>query len=171
MDAKLQKAICEQINKEFYSAYLYLAMSAFFETKSLPGLSHWMQMQAQEELFHGMKFFNFLGDCGVAVELDKIEKPQTQFKSIKEVFALTYEHEQEVTASINDLFDLAQGVKDRAVLMFLPWFITEQVEEEKNAADICSKLEFIKEDSMGILMLDKELGARMAPSMGADTAE
>ncbi len=165
MEIKLQKALNDQINKEFYSAYLYLAMAAFFESKSLPGFSHWMQMQVQEEMAHGMKFFKFLNDLGVVVELSAIDKPQTEFKSVQDVFDLTLEHEKGVTQSINHLYDCAQASNDRAVLMFLPWFITEQVEEEKNVSDICAKLTFIKEDSMGLMMLDQALANRAVPSI------
>lgn len=170
MNRKLEKVINEQITKEFYSAYLYLSMAAYFEAKNLPGLSHWMKMQSQEEMLHGMKLFTFLNDRGCRVILDAIEKPPTDFSSIKEVFEQTLEHEQKVTESINNLYSIAQAVNDNASVMFLQWFITEQVEEEKNASDILAKLEFIKEDSIGILMLDKELAVRPQPVLNPTVA-
>ena len=160
MDSKIEKAMNEQINKEFYSAYLYLSMAAYFETKGLPGCSHWMQKQAKEEQSHGMKFFDFLNDRGCRVVLQAIEKPPADFSSTKKVFETTLSHEQTVTASINHLYALAQAAKDNAAMVFLAWFINEQVEEEKNAMAILAKFDYIKEESAGMLMLDKELGSR-----------
>jgi len=161
MNKKLQKEMINQINKEFFSAYLYLAMAAYFEDRGLAGFARWMQLQAKEELEHGMKIFGFLADRGVKVTLDAIAKPTSDFSSIKDVFGKTLAHEKKVTASIDNLYGIAQSVKDNASVMFLAWFITEQVEEEKNASDILAKLEYVKkEDSAGILMLDKALGMR-----------
>ena len=167
MDKKLEKAINEQINKEYFSSYLYLAMAAYFEAKSLPGCSNWMKMQAKEEEFHASKFFDYLNDRGCRVILEAIDKPKADFKSVRDVFEYTLAHEKKVTASINNLYKIAQKVNDNASIMFLQWFITEQVEEEKSASDILAKLDFIKDDSMGILMLDKELGARPQPNTTA----
>lgn len=163
MEKKLEKSMQEQIKKEFYSAYLYLSMAAYFESKGLSGMSSWMQKQAQEELFHGMKFFTFLNDRGTRVVLEAIDKPTANFSSVRKVFEETLKHEKLVTASINNLYSLAQKANDTAALMFLSWFITEQVEEEKAPSDILAKLDYIKEDSTGIVILDKELGARPQP--------
>ena len=163
MDKKLEKLINEQITKEYYSSYLYLSMAAYFETQNLSGFRHWMKMQAQEETLHGNKFFDYMNDRGSKVILGAIAKPPADFKSTKDVFEQTLAHEKIVTASISNLYAVAQKVNDIATLMMLQWFITEQVEEEKNASDILARVSFVKSDTMGILMLDKELLVRMQP--------
>jgi ferritin len=160
MDTKLEKAMNQQIQKEFFSAYLYLAMAAYFDRRGLSGCSHWMKKQAKEELSHGMKIFEFLHERGQEVILEAIDQPPADFKSIKKVFEQSLEHEKKVTASINNLYALAQSSKDNATAIFLNWFINEQVEEEKNVMDILAKFDYIKEDSAGMIMLDKELGSR-----------
>ena len=165
MEKKLLEAINQQINAEIYSAYLYLSMSAYFETKGLSGFSHWMQMQAQEEMIHSMIFFNFVNDRGDRVILEAIDKPDTDFDSVKDVFAKTLAHEKKVTASINNLYSIAEKLNDNAAKIMLQWFIKEQVEEEKNPADILAKLDLVKEEASGILMLDKDLSARLQPAM------
>ena len=168
MNKKLEKEINSQIQKELYSAYLYLSMAAYFEARGLDGFGRWMQFQAQEEILHAMKFFTFVNDRGGRVVLEAIEKPPADFKSIKDVFTRTLDHEKKVTASINNLYKVAQTANDTAAQIMLQWFITEQVEEEKNPSDILTKLDFIhKEDSAGILMLNKELGARVQPTMNS----
>ena len=170
MDKKLLEVINEQIVKEFYSAYLYLAMSAFLEDRGLSGFSSWMQKQAAEEMVHGMKFFNFLCDRGEKADLGAIDKPRVKCKTIKDVFKETLAHEKLVTASINNIYSVAKKVDDTAAQTFLIWFIDEQVEEEKNASDILGKFDYIKEDSSAIIMLDKELGARAMPSLNPSAA-
>jgi ferritin len=156
----MQKAINEQINKEFYSSYLYLSMAAYFENKNLPGFAKWMQVQAGEEREHGMKFFEHLVDRGGKVELAPIAGPATEWKTNMEVFQQVQEHEAAVTASINALYELALKEKDYPAQVLLQWFITEQVEEEKNAADIVQTLELIDAKGTAVLMLDHELGHR-----------
>jgi ferritin len=156
----MQKAINEQINKEFYSSYLYLSMAAYFENKNLPGFAKWMQVQAGEEREHGMKFFEHLVDRGGKVELAPIAGPATEWKTNMEVFQQVQEHEAAVTASINALYELALKEKDYPAQVLLQWFITEQVEEEKNAADIVQTLEMIDAKGTAVLMLDHELGHR-----------
>lgn len=163
MDKTLEKALNKQITNEYYSSYLYLSMAGYFDSKNLPGFSHWMKIQAQEEMLHVMKFFDFMNDRGCKVEFGAINKPPSDFASVKDVFEKTLKHEKAVTAAINDLYSMAQKANDNAALMFLQWFITEQVEEEKNPTDILAKLEFIKKDSVGTFMLDKELAARPVP--------
>ena len=163
MDKKLEKTINEQITKEYYSSYLYLSMAAYFESKNLPGFAQWMKMQSNEEMLHVMKFYGFVNDRGSKVVLGAIDKPPSDFLSIRDVFEKTLGHEKKVTQSINDLYALAQSVNDNASVMFLQWFVTEQVEEEKNVSDILARLDLIKEDPMGILMLDKELATRPQP--------
>lgn len=163
MDKKLVKAINEQINKEFYSAYLYLSMVAYFESGNLGGCAKWMKIQAKEEMGHGMKFFEFLHDRGERVELAAIDQPDTDFKSVEDVFARSLKHEQFVTASINNLYKIAQNVKDSAAEVMLHWFITEQVEEEKNVTEILGKLQYVGDKkSSAILLLDQALGQRSA---------
>jgi len=163
MNKSLEKVMNEQLTKELYSAYLYLSMAAYLESENLSGFSHWMKMQVQEEVLHAMKFFDFLNERGSRVVLEAIDKPLAKFSSIKDVFEKTLKHEQKVTASINDLYALAKKVNDRAACIFLQWFITEQVEEEKNPADILGKLKYVSDQPAGILILDKELAARRQP--------
>jgi ferritin len=156
----MQKAINEQINKELYSSYLYLSMSAYFETKNLAGFAKWLKLQAGEELEHGMKFFEYLNERGGKVELKAIATVPTEWKGSLEVFKQVQEHEAAVTASINALYELASKEKDYAAQVMLQWFINEQVEEEKNAADIVQRLEMIDTKGTAVLMLDHELGKR-----------
>jgi ferritin len=156
----MQKAINEQINKELYSSYLYLSMAAHFENKNLPGFARWMHVQADEEREHGMKFFTHLLDRGGKVELKAIASPGTEWQTNLEVFKQVQEHEAAVTASINILYELALKEKDYPAQVLLQWFITEQVEEEKNAADIVQQLELIDAKGTAVLMLDHQLGKR-----------
>jgi ferritin len=170
MDKKLEKSLNEQITKELYSSYLYLSMAAYLDSESLGGFSHWMKAQAQEEVLHAMKIFNFLNERGSRVVLGAIDKPPANFKGIEEVFKKTLAHEQLVTASINDLYTLAKKVNDHASAVFLEWFINEQVEEEKNPADILGKLKYVSNQPAGILILDKELAARPQPVLDSIAA-
>ena len=156
----MQDAINEQIKKELYSSYLYLSMAAFFENKNLPGFARWMYVQADEERDHGMKFFQYLLERGGKVELKAIAGPGVDWNSSKDVFKQVQEHEAAVTASINSLYELALKEKDYPSQILLQWFITEQVEEEKNAADIIQQLEMIDAHGTAVLMLDHQLGKR-----------
>jgi ferritin len=160
LSAALQKALNEQINKEFYSSYLYLAMSAHFEEVNLPGFARWMKLQADEEQEHGMKFYAHLLERGAKVELAPIAGPLIEGKTNLEIFKQVQAHEEAVTASINALYELALKEKDYPGQIMLQWFITEQVEEEKNVADILAKLDMIQDKGSGVLMLDHELGHR-----------
>ena len=160
ISSAMQKAINEQINKELYSSYLYLAMAAHFENENLGGFAKWLYMQADEEREHGMKFFEHLVDRGGKVVLQPIAGPQTEWKSHLEVFKEVQAHEALVTASINSLYELALKEKDYPAQIMLQWFINEQVEEEKNAADIIHQLELIEAKGTAVLMLDKQLGKR-----------
>lgn len=156
----IQNAINEQINKELYSSYLYLSMAAFYENKNLPGFARWMYVQADEERFHGMKFFEHLIDRGGKVELKAIAGPEIDWSTNLDVFKQVQQHEAAVTASINALYELALKEKDYPSQVLLQWFITEQVEEEKNAADIVQQLELIDAKGTAVLMLDHQLGKR-----------
>jgi ferritin len=163
MNEKVQDAMNEQIKNELYSAYLYLSMSAYCESINLPGCAHWMRLQEQEEKFHAMKFFDFIHERGGRVTLQAIDQPPVEFESPLNVFEETLEHEQKVTAMINDLYALAVEEKDYASQIFLQWFVTEQVEEEDSASQIIEMLRMIGDNQQGLLMLDRELGERAAP--------
>jgi ferritin len=160
MDKKLQKAFNDQIKHELSSAHIYLAMAAYFETKNLPGFAHWMKVQYKEEVSHGMKIFEFLNDRGVRVLLQAIPQPTLEFSASLEVFEETLKHEQKVTGLINILYELAKEVNDHAAAVFLQWFITEQVEEEKNATQIIQSLKMVKSEGAPLIMLDRELARR-----------
>jgi ferritin len=156
----IQDATNEQINKELYSSYLYLSMAAYFESKNLPGFAKWMRVQADEETKHGMKFYQHLVDRGGRVLLKGIAAPRTDWKSNLDVFKEAQSHEAAVTASINNLYELALKEKDYPAQVLLQWYITEQVEEEKNAAEIVQQLELIDAHGTAVLMLDHQLGKR-----------
>lgn len=157
---KMEKAINDQINAEFFSAYLYLSMATHFDAVSLPGFANWMKQQTQEEMFHGMKMFNYVSDRGGRVILQAIAQPPSSWKSALEVFQNVLEHEQKVTGLINDLIDLAIKEKDYATNNFLQWFIGEQVEEEATASTLVDRLKLIGNDANGLFVLDTELAAR-----------
>ncbi len=160
MDKKLQKTFNDQIKHELYSAHIYLAMAAYFEDKNLPGFAHWMKVQYKEEVAHAMKMFEFLNDRGVRVVLQAIPQPISEFSSNLEVFEETLKHEQKVTSLINVLYELAKEVKDHASVVFLQWFVSEQVEEEKNATQIIQTLKMVKSEGVPQIMLDRELAKR-----------
>jgi ferritin len=164
----VQDAINEQIKHEFFSAYIYLSMSAYFESTNLPGFASWMKAQAREEVTHGMKLFDFINDRGGRVALKAIDAPPIEFKSPQEVFEQALKHEQSVTRMINELYEIAEKAHDFATQVALQWFITEQVEEEKTADLIVEQLKMIGSDRPALLMLDRELGARQP---GAEEAE
>jgi len=158
----MQDAINEQVRDELYSAYLYLSMAAYFEANSLPGFAAWMRAQSQEEVSHAMKLFDFVNERGGRVELHAIEKPPTDFESPRDVFVMTYEHEQKVTGLIHDLYEVALEETDYAAQVMLHWFIDEQVEEEDSVSQILDTLERIGDRDQGLIMLDRELGRRGA---------
>ena len=161
LSQKLEAAFNEQINKEFYSSYLYLSMSAYFEAKALPGFASWMQAQAKEEWEHGMKLFNYVYERGGKVVLQGIDTPPSSFGKPTEVMEAVLAHEQSVTAAINALYDLAKAEKDAAAEIYLQWFVTEQVEEEKTATDLVDQLKMAGDMPFSILFMDKHvLGAR-----------
>ena len=158
----VQDAINEQVKDELYSAYLYLSMEAYFEAMSLPGFAAWMRAQSQEEVAHAMKLFDFINERGGRVELQAIEQPPVDFDSPRDVFEMTYEHEQKVTALIHNLYEVALEENDYAAQVMLHWFIDEQVEEEANVSQILDTLERIGDSDQGLIMLDRELGQRGA---------
>ena len=150
-----------QVNAELYSSYLYLSMAAYFESINLKGFANWMKIQAQEEVTHAMKFFDYINERGGRVTLDTIKKPPAEWKSPLDVFENTYKHEVNVTKMINSLVDLAIREKDHATYNMLQWFVAEQVEEEASADAIRQQLKFIGKDGRGLLMLDRELSRRL----------
>jgi ferritin len=158
----MQAAFNEQIQKELYSAYLYLSMSNFFEGKNLSGFAKWLSVQFQEEQEHALKFIHHVQERGGKVVLEAIQKPQAEWESNMAAFKQVLEHEQYVTASINALYETALAEKDYPAQILLQWYINEQVEEEKNAGDIIAQLEMIEDRGTAVLMLDKALGKRGA---------
>jgi len=167
MNSKIRDAFNKQINAELYSSYLYLSMSAYFESKSLVGMAHWMRIQAQEELQHVMRFFDFINQRGGRVLLSHVDGPETEWDSPLAAFRNAYEHECKVSGLINELVDLALAEKDHAANAFLQWFVTEQVEEEATAQGIVDQLEVIGDSGGPLLMLDRELGSRTPPASAA----
>lgn len=160
LSSKLQKALNEHINKEIYSAYYYLAMSAYCEEIKMTGAAHWFRSQSGEEWGHAMKMFAYVNDRGGRVELMAIEKPPVSFKSLLDVFQKTLEHEKLVTSAINDLYGIAAKDNDYATQSFLKWFIDEQVEEEKTASELVDQLTMLGDSPAGLIMLDRHLASR-----------
>ena len=160
LDEKMKKALTDQVNEEFYSAYLYLSMSAYFSKIGLKGFANWMMVQYKEEVDHGMKMFNYILSRGEEVKLQAIKEPPSEWESPLQVFEETLKHEQHITERINYLIDIAEEVKDRATYNFLQWFIDEQVEEEENDREIIDRLRFIGDNGNGLFMLDRDLGTR-----------
>jgi ferritin len=159
-DKELQKAFNQQVNNEMSSAYLYLSMSVYCESVNLPGIAHWLRVQYQEEMEHGMKFIDFIRDRGGRVLLSAIPQPPIEFKSALDIFEQTLAHEQKVTFAINQLYELALQKKDYPSQVFLQWFITEQVEEEKDATQIVENLKVLADKPHSIIYMDKQLGKR-----------
>ncbi len=157
---KMAEALNEQINKELYSSYLYLAMAAYCRSEGLSGFAKWLGVQSSEERAHAMKIYGYLEDQGAKVQLGAIAAPPADFGSARRVFEETLSHEQSVTAAIHSLVDLAIKEKDYATQGMLQWFVNEQVEEESVAGEIVSKLKMVGGDARGIFMVDRELGAR-----------
>ncbi len=158
--SKMFDAFNEQIKNEFYSAYMYLSMSAYFSDTGLPGFASWMRVQAKEEVTHATKMYNFVLARGARITLKAIDAPPSTWKSPLAVMEAALQHEQFVTKSINDMTDLAIKEKDHASRNFLVWFVDEQVEEEQSFGDIVNALKLIKNEGQGLLILDRELGAR-----------
>jgi ferritin len=158
---KVLEGFNKQINAEMYSSYLYLAMSAYFETLNLKGFANWMRVQAQEELVHAMKFYAFLHDRGGKVNLGPIDGPPTKWDTPLHAFEEAYNHEIKVTGLINSLVDTALEEKDHAANAFLQWFVTEQVEEEASADAVVQQLKLAGSDGSGLFMIDRELGQRV----------
>lgn len=161
LSKKLEEALNAQVNAEFWSAYLYLSMSADFAVKGLPGFANWMKIQFQEEQDHALKFFNYIIQRGGTPDLKPIAEVDKTWKTPLEAYKSTLEHEIVVTKLINDLYALATEEKDYATQSMLKWFIDEQVEEEENAQAIIDTLNILDGNGYGIYQLDKELAARV----------
>lgn len=168
INEKMEKAFNDQINKELYSEYLYLAMKSYFVELNLQGFVNWFDVQVQEEHAHAMGMYDYVHERGGKVELFAIDKPEVEGKTPLEIFEQVLKHEEFVTSRINALMDVAEEVKDRAALSFLDWYLKEQVEEESNVGGVLATLKLIGDDKKALLMLDKELAARtfVAPVIG-----
>lgn len=160
LNEKMEKALNDQVMAEIYSGYLYLSMSSYFSDKNLPGFANWMRVQAQEELAHGIKFYDFINDRRGRNLLQSIPAPPAHWESTLGAFEQVLEHEIGVTARINKLVDLSVGLSDHATNNFLQWFVAEQVEEEASADEIIQRLRLVGNDGAGIFMFDGELAAR-----------
>ncbi len=160
LNQKMQDAINDQINFELYSAYIYLAMSAYFESINLKGMANWMRVQVMEEQSHAKKFYDFITNRGGRVVLSPIGDPGKEWKSPIAAFEHALEHEHKVTARIGKLMELAYELKDHASASLLQWFVDEQVEEESNVDAIIQSLK-LAGDSAGLFMVDKDLATRM----------
>ena len=168
INEKLQNAFNDQINKELYSEYLYLAMKTYFMEQNLMGFVNWFDVQVQEEHAHAMGMYDYVVERGGRVILEAIEKPENTWENPLELFKAVLKHEEFVTSRINALMDVAEETKDRAALIFLNWYLKEQVEEEANVGGVIAQLELIGDDKSGLFALDKELATRtfVAPVIG-----
>ena len=167
MDKKVHDLLNQQINKEFYSAYLYLEFSNYFEDRGLDGFANWYMIQAQEERDHAMLFYRYLQNENEKVTLEAIDKPSVTINEDMDVLRAGLKHEKYVTSLINDIYAAAHDVKDFRAMQFLDWFVKEQGEEETNANDLITKMELFGGDPRGLYLLNQELKARVysAPSL------
>lgn len=161
LDKKVVELLNQQVNKEFYSAYLYLDFSNFYYEQGLDGFGNWYKIQAQEERDHAMLFIQYLQNNGEKVELSAIAKPEIVLENAKAVLREGLKHEQYVTGLIHTIYDAAYSVKDFRTMQFLDWFVKEQGEEETNAESLVKKFELFGDDAKSLYMLDSELGARV----------
>jgi ferritin len=168
MNEKMLAAMNDQIQAELYSAYLYLSMSAYYDSLNLPGFANWMRLQAEEENLHAMKFFDYIIDRGGRVELMAIEAPPVDFEDPLTAFKMAYEHETKVTARIHKLYELAVAENDFPSQSLLNWFVDEQVEEEKSTLEVVDQLEMVGDHKMGLFMVDRELGQRQPGAEGEE---
>lgn len=167
LDAKVTELLNVQVNKEFYSAYLYLDFSNYYKDQGLEGFANWYKVQAQEERDHAMLFMQYLQNNGCKVTLEAIDKPDKVFASFADPLHTGYEHEQYVTGLIHTIYDAASSVKDFRTMQFLDWFVKEQGEEETNAEGLIKKFDLFGSDPRALYMLDNELASRAysAPSL------
>ena len=168
LSKEMEAALNEQVNNELYSAYLYLGMAGWFESKNLAGFAHWMRLQFQEEQDHAMRIFGYIGERGGTVKLDAIKAPPADWDSVLAVFEYTLDHEQDVSASINRLVDLAMKQSDHATNAYLQWFVNEQVEEESSVDAIVQQLRMVGDSGHALFMIDRELGGRTLDPTAAE---
>ncbi|MCI9314118.1 MAG: ferritin [Lachnospiraceae bacterium] len=167
MNEKVSALLNDQINKEFYSAYLYLDMANFYTQKGLDGFANWFEIQAREEQDHAMLMYRYLQNNGEKVTLEAVAKPDKTFQTLTDPLKAGLEHERYVTSLINRIYEAAQEAKDFRATQFLDWFIKEQGEEEKNSMDLITKMELFGDDARSLYMLNSELAGRVysAPSL------
>ena len=167
LSAKVVELLNNQVNAEFYSAYLYLDMANYYKNEGLDGYYNWYKVQAQEERDHALLFMDYLQQNGVEVVLEAIAKPDKEFKAFIDPLKAGAEHERLVTSLIHDIYAVAYEEKDFRTMQFLDWFVKEQAEEEENADDMVKKFELFGNDSKGLYQLDNELKTRVysAPSL------
>lgn len=158
---QMAEALNDHLNKELYSAYLYMSMSSHAHYIGLKGFANWFNIQVQEELIHVQKAYHYLLDQGTKVIFEAVDKPPTDFKSPLDLFETTLNHEKQVTARVHSLVSQANKENDYASSNMLQWFVDEQVEEETTVSDIIQKLKLVGNDGTGLLMIDKELGTRV----------
>jgi ferritin len=169
LNPKLAKLLNEQINNEMSSSYIYLAMAAWFEQTPYTGFAGWMFNQSREETMHALKFYQYVVDRDAAVVLQPIAKPKADFKNPIDVFETSLKQEQKVTQQINELFEVAEQVKDHASKNLLLWFLNEQMEEEKTVRDMLDRLKLAGNDPASLLVLDREAGMRKPPAGGSQS--
>ncbi len=166
LNKKVTELLVDQVNKEFYSAYLYLSFANFYEEEGLDGFANWYRIQAMEERDHAIEFMEYIQDNGESVPLEAIAKPDAKLEDLIDPLKEAYEHEQYVTRLINGIYDEAYNVKDYRTMQFLDWFVMEQCEEEKTAGDLVKKFEMFGTDANNLYALNEELKTRTytAPS-------
>ena len=161
LNEKVQKALNDQVAAEFYSAHLYLAMSAYFESVDLPGAANWMRVQYKEELTHAEKIFDYVIERDNRAIVKSFDAPPIEWESPLKAFEAAYKHEQKVTGLINDLLELARSERDHATEIFLQWFVNEQVEEESSVKAVVQQLKLVDDSKNGRFMIDRELAGRV----------
>ncbi len=167
LNEKVSALLNEQVNKELYSAYLYLEFSNFYTEQGLDGFANWYRIQAQEERDHAMLFVDYMHQNGAKVTYEAIDKPEAKLNENIDPLKAGLEHEIYVTGLINTIYDAAHSVKDYRTMQFLDWFVKEQGEEEANASELVKKMELYGSDARGLYLLDSELSGRVysAPSL------
>jgi ferritin len=158
------KELNQQVNEELYSSYIYRAMVADLEDKGFKGMATWMRVQLREEEVHANMFFNYILDRGGQVELDAIDKPPMTWESALAIFEAAYAHEQHITGRINHMMKVAREENDNPSILLLQWFVEEQVEEEVNVSEVVQQLKIVGDNGHGLLMVDREMGARVFTS-------
>ncbi len=171
IDKKINDAFNQQINEEIFSSYLYLSMATYFDSQGMAGFSHWFRLQAQEEMFHAMKFYHHIVERGGRVLLQAIKEPEHKWGSTLKAFEAALKHEQHISACINDLMDLTMTEKDYASRSLLQWFVDEQVEEEASVGEIIDKLNLAGEKGQMLYMIDRELSGRLSGANPFDSTQ